>query len=332
LVLPVAATQVDEQGEDFMVEVSGRGTEDSVPCRLNFRSEDISVAERLLRSLHVSHPETLGEYGLSSEEWPAILAATIERMRGSAAANEKEKRRFVQAVLQFCVARGAISSWTFVGGSNRQDYRVELLDGTLVAIEAKGCPDGNNTNIWDRPSWAEEFIVWSLCPSGAKHPAKGVWSGVATRLLPKLAAEKKVVDAFLFWDGSCGTTKRPCPKIYGVDGLRREATDQTGEPGREDWVPPPCVYLMPRSAPTVPNNRTPPTHTIQSSRFVPALLRAFGVPDEAMPRYVHSAKIEARGSAEGMEIRISGVSRGWPDGKDRTFIKRPEWKTIDREN
>jgi hypothetical protein len=55
-------------------------------------------------------------------------------------------------------------SWDFIGSRGRQDYRVDLPDGTSVAVEAKGCPDGNNTNIWDRPQWADEFVVWSLCP------------------------------------------------------------------------------------------------------------------------------------------------------------------------
>jgi hypothetical protein len=234
-------------------------------------------------------------------------------------------------VLKHGTRSGAFKSWRSVGTAGRNDFRVELPDGTLVSIEAKGCPDGNNTNIWDRPSWADEFFVWCQCPESLVHqPGEGVWSGIATRLLPKVAAERVVVDGFIFWDGRCGSQLRNCPKDFGVTGpLRSEATPIASQVDKPDWLPPPCIYLLPRSAPNVMNNPRPQIHSLATLGFATALLRLFQVPEPKMPAYVHEGRIESRNVRTGTQIRISVRSQCWPDGKAR--LVESKWKALRRE-
>ncbi|MFG2106000.1 hypothetical protein [Micromonospora chersina] len=313
------------------MKISGENIRDTLPCRHGFPSHSIETAKNLLRRLPETSPELLRQANITEEDWLPLLRAAIESMRGTSSATGTDKQRFISAVLKHCAVSGTIDSWAFIGSRGRQDYRVTLPDGTAVAIEAKGCPDGNNTTIWDRPSWADEFIVWSLCPESLAHdPGKGVWSGISTRLMPKIAAERKVVDAFVFWDGRCGTTLRQCPKGYGVKGpLRAEATDLPGQAGKEDWVPPPCIYMFPRSVPSVPHNLKPPIHTARSCKFTRALLNAFAVPEDEHSAYVHDAGAQVKGSNLGTEIQITTVSRCWPDGNERVMAGR--WKELRRE-
>lgn len=276
-------------------------------------------------------PELLASRDIEGADWTPLLRAAVESMRGAWAADTSEKRRFIETVLDFGQGQGAFKRWRFEGTAGRQDYRVEMPTGRQVCIEAKGCPDGNNTTIWDRPPWAAEFIVWSLCPhSLVNQPGQGVWSGIANRLIPqKVVAEKKVVDAFIFWDGRCGTELRPCPKKFGVFGtLRSTATDIPGEFEEETWVPPPCIFMFPSSAPT-PRNPDPPTHTVASCQFADALLGLFNVPAEQRSNYVHSVKAEARGASGGTELRVQITSRNWPDGRNRRV--QGAWKPLRRD-
>jgi hypothetical protein len=70
-------------------------------------------------------------------------------------------------------------------------------------------------------------------------------------------------------------------------------------------------------------------HTVADSHFAKALLDLFEVPVDQQARYVHSAAVEARGSETGTQIRVSVVSRCWPDGADRSIVAR--WKPLKRE-
>lgn len=306
--------------------------EDVIPCRHGVSPADVDRVKVLLTDLHVDAPALLAERGISVDGYPMLLRAAIESLRGTSSATTTEKRRFLEAILDHGVAASVFSAWEFVGTAGRQDYRVRLPNETVVGIEAKGCPDGNNTTIWDRPGWANEFVVWSMCPESlVHHPGHGVWSGVSTRLMPKLAAERERgrVDAFIFWDGRCGSSLRQCPKEFGITGgLRATATDVPGQDGRQ-WLPPPCIYLFPDAPPNVRNNKRPRVHTVADSHFARALLNLFEVPTDQQARYVHSAAVEARGTETGTQIRVSVVSRCWPDGADRSIVAR--WKSLKRE-
>ena len=314
-----------------MARISSTDEDDTLPCRSGFPASSIDAAKRILTDLPQTSPGLLEQADIAPDEWSPLLRAAVESIRGTSSATTIDKRRFIGAVLKHCQQRSLIDSWSFIGSGGRQDYRVTLPDGTSVAVEAKGCPDGNNTTIWDRPQWADEFVVWSLCPESLAHnPGHGVWSGVSIRLLPKIAAEKTVVNAFIFWDARCGTRLRNCPKDYGVSGsLRAEATEIESQASKPGWVPPPCIYLFPRSAPTVPHNLKPAVHTIASSKFAHMLLEAFNVPENEMPSYVHAAEVEAKGTARGTEIKISAISRCWPDGDERVHTSK--WKRVKRE-
>lgn len=314
-----------------MTRIQATAKRDVLPCRSGFRAENVQAAKDILTGIPETSPELLVQADIRPDEWSPLLRAAIESMRGTTSATGTDKRKFIEAVLQYCQTRRQISSWSFIGSGGRQDYRVVLPNGRRVAIEAKGCPDGNNTTIWDRPSWADEFIVWSLCPESLAHdPGDGAWSGVAIRLIPRVVAEHKVVDAFMFWDARCGTALRRCPKQFGSYGsLRLLATELEGQAGREDWIPPPCIYLFPRSWPTVPHNLEPQVHTPSSCEFAKALLIAFNVPGDEHNNYVHSVHVRAKGTSRGTEIQISAVSRCWSDGDER--IHTAKWKPVKRE-
>ena len=295
---------------------------DTLPCRHTLDVSAIGKAKTLLADLPAQAPQALTAAGIDPTDWDMVLRAAIESLRGTAAAFTSDKHKFIEAVLEYGKQQKVFKAWSFVGTQGRQDYRVELTDGSEVAVEAKGCPDGNNTNIWDRPSWADEFVVWfHVSPRALLIPlARGMRSGLATRLLPKMTHDHQVVDAAIFFDGRCGSQLRPCPKSHGAQGaLRGNATTIVGQTGKEDILPPPCIYLMPKSYPAVPSNPKPAVRTLAQSRFSKALLALFNVPDAEQENYVHEAQIEARSSAEGLKIQVTIVSRCHADGEDRTY-------------
>jgi hypothetical protein len=309
--------------------MQSRDLADTLPCRHSVDSAQVEAVKDILSNLATSSPELLGDAGVTAQQFPMLLRAAIESLRGTASATTSDKRNFLETTLTYGVEQGVFTGWEFVGTENRQDYRVDLPDHTAVSIEAKGCPDGNNITIWDRPGWAQEFIVWSMCPESLAHqPGEGVWSGIATRLIPKLTAEKAVVDALIFWDARCGSALRRCPKAFGVDGLRSRATSIPGQDGR-DWVPPPCIYLFPVAPPVVRNNPNPRTHTLETCKFADALLTLFQVPLEVRPSYVHSASVQGQGTSRGTQIKVTTISRAWADGIEREVSSR--WKAVRRE-
>lgn len=305
-------------------------TNDALPCRHDIDADEVARAREIVERLDTIDPSLLTKNDIDVEKWPTLLRAAVEVIRGSNAATTEHKEKFIQAVLDYGVEQGTFAHWSFVGNENRQDYRVELTNGKSIGIEAKGCPDGNNTTIWERPAWADEFVVWFLCQDSHKNPGGGIWSGVATRLLPHEIARKEIVDAALFWDGRCGSAIRPCPKQYGVYGdLRAQATDIEGIDG-EVWLPPPCVYLFPRQVPNVRNNQNPPLHDLSSCTFADKMLELFNVPAETRASYVHDARIQMRTSESGqIQTLPTVVSRCWPDGEERTVETR--WKTQRRD-
>lgn len=307
-------------------------SQDTLPCRHAEIRESVDRVKGILQELPVLAPDLLSSRGVAPDDYPALLSAAVESLRGTASATTTDKSRFIRAVLDYAKSRDLIKGHTFTGAGARQDHRVELLDGTLVAVEAKGCPDGNNMNIWDRPGWAQEFIVWSQCPESlVNQPGRGVWSGLGTRLLPKVAAERHVVDAMIFFDGRCGSNERRCPKAYGVTGPLR--TNATGIPSQDDkersWLPPPCIYLLPKSPPHIANNPRPSLHTLESCKFAKMLLDLFNVPEPEQASYVHQASIEASADQSGVKVQVSVRSRCWPDGRERVVVGRK--KSLRRE-
>ncbi len=178
------------------------------------------------------------------------------------------KRDFMKRVLNHMEDGGFISGWEAAGGKNRHDYTVKMPTGRLVVIESKGCLDGNNTNIFERPSHAEEFIIWSICSNGAADPRHNAWSGIHARLSAEIIHELKLVDGLIVWDWLCGTVERPCPKLKRKDG-------RTTTVGPYQLTPP-CIYLFPKTVPTVKNNPNPEPHSLDEVQFLKALNDCFG--------------------------------------------------------
>ncbi len=309
--------------------------EASLPCRHTIDAKSVDRLIRLLDNLPSKAPDLIEESGLPADKdtYDVLFSAAIESIRGTHSASTAEKSEFATAVLDYMKAKRHIRKWEFVGSGGRQDYRVDLNDGRVVAIEAKGCPDGNNMNIWERPAWADEFVVWSQCPNSlAKHPGLGTWSGVTIRLLPKSIVDPVRVDSMVFWDGRCGSDLRRCPKAYGVEGLRSKATEipgqRDGSGSHRDWLPPPCIYMFPRTVPNAPGNPHPPHHTWRTHGFADALLTAFNVPDEEKDDYVHNINAEVELRRDGRYLRVAlDVAR---PGRDRVVVQSA-WKRLKRE-
>ena len=219
-----------------------------IPCERdkNLHRQIEDFAEILKTEAH-----TLGNHGLSESEFysSGIFRGAIERVRGQFSATMRDKRVFVQHVLNHMQDRGFIRDWESASEANRHDYSISLESGRIAVIELKGCLDGNNTNIFERPQDAEEFIIWSICTNMGADPRHNAWSGIHTRLGAEIISREQCVDGIVIWDMVCGSRRRPCPKL-------------AAEPSRATIVgpyslPPPCLYILPATIPSPRNNPNP---------------------------------------------------------------------------
>ncbi|HAN93632.1 MAG TPA: hypothetical protein DCQ33_16340 [Nitrospira sp.] len=246
-----------------------------IPCEQNLELKQRieEFAEVLKTDAH-----QLGTHGLSEVDFykSGLFRGAIERIRGQISATMIEKRAFVQLVLEHMQDRGFVRDWANAGEANRHDYTVTLINGRISALELKGCLDGNNTTIFERPAQAQEFILWSVCDNPSADPRHNVWSGIHTRLSAEIIANDKQVDGLIVWDWICGTLGRPCPKLLVRDG-RQTAIGQY-------MVTPPCIYLFPRTIPSVRNNPDPEPNDLGSVGFLDALHRCFGGDDNEINR------------------------------------------------
>lgn len=238
-----------------------------IPCEKNaeLRNKILAFAEVLKTEAH-----TLGDHGLDKDDFyqSGLFRGTIERIRGQFSAAMKEKRNFVALVLSHMQDEGFISDWGSAGEANRHDYYVELKNGRTAIIELKGCLDGNNTNIFERPPHADEFIIWSICSNPGANPRHNVWSGIHTRLSAEMIDRKQQVDGLVVWDWICGTTARPCPKLL-LDGNRLTKIGQYK-------LPPPCIYLFPATVPSPRNNPNPRVNSLKDIGILEAMQLCFG--------------------------------------------------------
>jgi hypothetical protein len=239
---------------------------DVIPCsqNKNLKQQIEDFAEVLKTESH-----HLGTHGLSETEFyqSGLFRGAIERIRGQFAADMTAKRDFVSRVLNYMEDQHFIKTWASSGDANRHDYTVTLNDGKTSVIELKGCLDGNNTNIYERPTNAQEFVIWSVCTNSGGNPKRNAWSGIHTRLSADIIQRGVVVDGLIIWDWICGTIGRPCPKIQGAE-------DRLTEVGPFKLTPP-CLYLFPGTVPSVRNNPKPAAHNIQDVGFMHALHQCF---------------------------------------------------------
>jgi hypothetical protein len=200
------------------------------------------------------------------------LRSAIERIRGQYSATTRDKKLFCTHVLNYMQDHKYISNWESAAEANRYDYEVVFADGRIAAIETKGCLDGNNTNIFERPPQANEFIIWSLCSNPGADPGHNAWSGINARLSAEIISRRQIVDGVVIWDMFCATLQRPCPKTANApERLTVVANYQ---------VPPPCIYVLPETVPHPRNNPHPVAQTIENVRFLKALHECFGGRDD----------------------------------------------------
>lgn len=250
-----------------------------IPCEQNtqLKEEIEAFAETLKTQAH-----TLGDHGLGKDEFyrSGLFRGAIERVRGQFSAAMREKRAFVRHVLNHLQEQGNIAEWASTGGENRHDYEVRLSTGRTAIIELKGCLDGNNTNIFERPPHAQEFVIWSVCTNVGADPRRNAWSGIHMRLSAEIISRKQCVDGLVIWDRTCGTLERPCPKLA-------DDADRYVEVG-PFRLPPPCLYLFPATIPSPRNNPHPASQRLGDVQLIQAFNDCFG----CTPEEIHYVDFE----------------------------------------
>ena len=239
-----------------------------IPCEQDprLRAEIERFAEVLKTQAH-----RLGDHGLDETSFYSspIFRGAIEKVRGEFSATMRGKREFVQHVLNHMQDRDFIADWDRSQGKARNDYYVRLKSGRLAVIDLKGCLDGENTNKFERPADAEEFITWSLCTNSGADPRRNAWSGIHTRLSAEMISRNKRVDGVIIWDMICGTLGRPCPKLAALGGAI----------GERSWAP---SSLRRRASMSSRRRSRPPLHpqstaqTLTQVELLAAFHEAFG--------------------------------------------------------
>lgn len=250
-----------------------------IPCEQNTKLRQLieEFAEDLKTEAH-----KIGRHGLSEKEFynSGLFRGAIERIRGQFSATMREKREFVKHILNYMQDGGYIGEWESAGEANRHDYVVHLNSGKTAIIELKGCLDGNNTNIFERPPHAQEFVIWSVCTNPGADPRHNVWSGIHTRLSAEIIFRDQRVDGLIVWDMVCATVGRPCPKT--TDDKSRLTTVGPFV------LPPPCIYVMPATIPSPRNNPHPSPQQIEDVQLLKAFHDCFGGKDQEV-NYVEFA-------------------------------------------
>lgn len=264
-----------------------------IPCQQN---KDLQKLIREYVEVLKTEAHKLGTHGLSEEEFynSGLFRGAIERTRGQFSATMRDKREFSRHVLNYMQDQGFIQDWESAGEANRHDYVVRLKTGRVGAIELKGCLDGNNTNIFERPANAQEFVIWSLCTNPGADPRLNAWSGIHTRLSAEIIARQQRVDGVIIWDMACGTVGRPCPKLEG-------AADRATAVAHY-MLPPPCIYVMPATIASPRNNPNPAAQALDDVHLLKAFHECFRGKEEEV-NYV-DFEVEHRGAETMRKTRI----------------------------
>lgn len=276
-----------------------------IPCEQNeqLRKRIEEFAEILKTESH-----KLGTHGLNEQEFynSGLFRGAIERVRGQFSATMRDKREFVQHVLNHMQDQGHIEDWESSGEANRHDYSIRLPGNRTAVVELKGCLDGNNTNIFQRPANANEFYIWSVCTNPGADPRHNAWSGIHTRLSAEIITRQQQVDGCIIWDMVCATIGRPCPKIHNAPERLTAAGPY--------MLPPPCIYLFPATIAQPRTNPKPIAQSLDDAHFLKALHLCFKGKDEELS-YV-DFEVEYKGAdilrktriRRGEEIRESNAT------------------------
>lgn len=270
-----------------------------IPCQQNaeLKTKILEFAEVLKTQSH-----QLGEHGLTENEFynSGLFRGAVERIRGQFSATMTEKRDFVRHILNHMQDGGFISDWNSSGAENRHDYTVKMPSGRTAVIELKGCLDGNNTNIFERPPHANEFIIWSVCTNPGADPQHNAWSGIHTRLSAEIISRSQRVDGLIIWDMVCGTVGRPCPKVAGEDGTRITSLGHYR-------LPPPCVYLMPSTIPSPRNNPNPEPQRLQDVEILQAFASCFHTKDTEVNSVAFTVSHDGAETVRTTTISLNGI-------------------------
>ena len=282
-----------------------------IPCEQNpqLRAEIERFAEVLKTQAHL-----LGEHGLDEATFynSPIFRGAIEKVRREFSATMRGKREFVQHVLNHLEDGGHIAGWDRTKSDARNDYYIRLKSGRLAVIDLKGCLDGANTNIFERPPEADEFVTWSLCTNTGADPRRNAWSGIHSRLSAEMISRGQRVDGLVIWDMICGTVGRLCPKLAALDTAARRTSLGPFA------TPPPCIYVLPGTIPSVEH----PKAAAQALDQV-ELLNAFHIAFGGQERDINHVDFEV-GVAGDEIVRRTVVRRGGTiqHASDMTAIRR----------
>jgi hypothetical protein len=243
-----------------------------IPCEQNadLRKKIEEYSDTLKAEAH-----KLGSHGLSESEFynSGVFRGAIERIRGQFSATMRDKREFVQQVLNYMQDNGFVIEWKSSGEANRHDYSITMSGNRVAVIELKGCLDGNNTNIFQRPANANEFFIWSVCTNPGADPRHNAWSGIHTRLSAEIISRGELVDGCIIWDMVCATIGRPCPKVAN----KPQRLTTVGH----FMLPPACIYIFPSTIPHPRTNPRPTAQALNDVHFLKALHQCFkGTDDE----------------------------------------------------
>lgn len=268
-----------------------------IPCE-----QDPSVRLQIEQFAEVlkTQAHKLGDHGLTEKDFYSspIFRGAIQQVRGEFSATMRDKREFVQHVLNHLEDRGFIAGWDRTKRGVLHDYIVKLKSGRTAIVDLKGCLDGDNTKLFERPEGADEFVIWSLCTNVGADPRRNAWSGVHTRISAQIITRNQLVDGLVIWDMVCGTIGRACPKLSNADDGDR--TTMIG-PFR---APPPCIYLFPASIPSTDAPKVGP-QTLSNVELLDAFHSCFGGRDDEINR----VSFETAYSGE-LTMRRTTVERG----------------------
>ncbi len=245
-------------------------------------------------------PKFLASHGVTAEEYELALPAAIERLRGSRAAGNASRRRFLADLLDAVRRAGAFTKLEMPRYGDDTVYRLTVPDIGEIAIIQKGCPDGAHSSTrWTRPDWANEAYIWWLCSSTTNEPGEHIAKGINRLKQRFFSSLPDTVDGVIFHNELCGSPERPCPKIAYAIALGHAK------------VPPPCIYVMPdRQSETKEWNWT----GTKQLQFPTRLLAAFGVAEDQARMFTGYVGFQQRGDIQ----RVTITSRFGP-GRSSTF-------------
>jgi hypothetical protein len=258
--------------------------EQAAPCRHPGAPPEANVTkvESILASL-ANDAAYLAARGLTVDEYRSALPAAIEKIRGSRAASNSNRRQFLVSLFEEMKQRGLISKLEMPRYGADTVYRLSIDGFGDVAVIQKGCPDGAHSSVrWTAPDWAKETYLWWLCSSLTYEPGEHIVKGTNRLRQRFFSSAADALDGVIFHNELCGSSERPCPKkalAIAVDDM---------------LVPPPCIYVMPEHR----KDGVEWNWDGAQQRFFPSiLLSLFNIEPSQSTAYIGSVGFQKRGGS-----------------------------------